>query len=72
MNNQTASTAAILTIGQYAARKNARLVGATSAQGETILVIINEFDHAFAAASSKISVADAYEKLAERIKAKGN
>ena len=60
----------ILTIGQYAQRWNARIVTATTPEGETIVVIMGMNDHPFAAASSKVSEADAYVKLAKRIKEK--
>lgn len=67
--NSANVNAAIIAVGNYANTLNARVVAATSKDGETIMVVMHD-DHVFAAASSKLSPADAYLKLAERIKEK--
>jgi hypothetical protein len=71
VQNLTLNDAAVvLTIGKYAQRWNARIVTATTPEGETIVVIMGYNDHPLAAASSKVSEADAYIKLANRINQK--
>jgi len=67
--NSANVNAAILAVNNYANTMSARIVAATSKDGETIIAVLHG-DHVFAAASSKLSPADAYLKLAERIKAK--
>lgn len=64
--NSANVNAAILAVSKYAVLMNARVVGATSKDGETIVAVLHD-DHVFAAASSKLSPADAYVKLAARI-----
>lgn len=61
--------APIAAVTAYAERMNARVESATTESGETLIVVMHD-DHVFAAASSKVSRLDAYEKLAKRIKEK--